>query len=198
MMARRVSIRGVRNMRDLGGLPTVNGETTRAGLIFRSARPSNAEEEDIEHLTARLGIRTIVDLRGKRNEVADIRVIYPVVTDTSSNAAGDASTKSGAAADAADGEGTAGGEDGLGLKTIPIKFMSKDVRNGMVVRLGWLRISAMLAGFGSAKMLSFIKSWMPSVLKQFVGRIKGYVQFYTLRHTLCKGELMCLAGDQKA
>lgn len=59
---------GCRNVRDVGGLPTVDGRETRAGVLIRS--------ESLQYLTAdgietvrRSGVRRILDLRGD-DEVA--------------------------------------------------------------------------------------------------------------------------------
>lgn len=59
---RFVPLEGAFNFRDLGGLPTVDGATTRAGLMFRSDALHHLLPSDVEHLTE-LGMRTIIDLR---------------------------------------------------------------------------------------------------------------------------------------
>lgn len=53
---------GARNVRDLGGLPTTDGKTTRFGTMFRADGLSRLSEADLARLAA-LGVRTIVDLR---------------------------------------------------------------------------------------------------------------------------------------
>lgn len=53
---------GARNVRDLGGLPTVSGATTRYGVIIRADGLSRLSDADIARIAA-LGVRTIVDLR---------------------------------------------------------------------------------------------------------------------------------------
>lgn len=53
---------GVQNFRDVGGLPTADGGTIRAGRILRSAHLGEATEADVAML-AGLGLRTIVDFR---------------------------------------------------------------------------------------------------------------------------------------
>jgi hypothetical protein len=60
--ARFVALRGAYNFRDLGGLPTVDGRVTRAGVMFRSDALHHLEADDIEQLVL-LGITTIIDLR---------------------------------------------------------------------------------------------------------------------------------------
>ena len=59
---RFVPLEGAFNFRDLGGLPTVDGATTRAGLMFRSDALHHLLPADVDHLTE-LGMRTIIDLR---------------------------------------------------------------------------------------------------------------------------------------
>jgi protein tyrosine/serine phosphatase len=56
-------ISGLVNFRDLGGHPTRDG-VTRSGRIFRSDSLAHAAPEDVEHLVAERGVRTVVDLRG--------------------------------------------------------------------------------------------------------------------------------------
>jgi protein-tyrosine phosphatase len=58
-----VPLQGGSNFRDLGGHRTADGRTVRRGTIFRSAHLGGLTGEDRRAL-ARLGVRTIVDLRG--------------------------------------------------------------------------------------------------------------------------------------
>ena len=53
---------GVRNFRDVGGLPTVDGRRVRYGVLFRSGHLAHATEEDADFL-ASLGLHTIFDFR---------------------------------------------------------------------------------------------------------------------------------------
>lgn len=53
---------GARNVRDLGGLPTAHGTTTRYGVVFRADGLSRLSDADLARLRA-LRVRTIVDLR---------------------------------------------------------------------------------------------------------------------------------------
>ncbi|MBK6660207.1 MAG: tyrosine-protein phosphatase [Proteobacteria bacterium] len=53
---------GARNVRDLGGLPTVHGTNTRHGVIIRADGLSRLTDDDLARLAA-LRLRTIVDLR---------------------------------------------------------------------------------------------------------------------------------------
>ncbi|MEU9123308.1 tyrosine-protein phosphatase [Streptomyces sp. NPDC048506] len=65
----------VRNFRDVGGLPTVDGRRVREGRLFRSGHLAHATEEDAAFL-ARLGLHTIFDFRN----AADIKLEGPDVT----------------------------------------------------------------------------------------------------------------------
>jgi protein-tyrosine phosphatase len=62
---RWVRLDGTTNMRDLGGLPTVDGRRVRAGRLFRTDDPHLSTDDDAAVLAA-LGIRTVIDLRTRR------------------------------------------------------------------------------------------------------------------------------------
>jgi protein-tyrosine phosphatase len=64
-----VPLEGGSNFRDLGGYRTAEGHLVRRGAVFRSAHLGNLTDEDRGAL-GRLGVRTIVDLRGV-NEAAE-------------------------------------------------------------------------------------------------------------------------------
>ncbi|GAA4813079.1 tyrosine-protein phosphatase [Streptomyces ziwulingensis] len=66
---------GVRNFRDVGGLPTADGRRVRFGVLFRSGHLAHATAEDAAFL-ATLGIHTIFDFRN----AADQRLEGPDVT----------------------------------------------------------------------------------------------------------------------
>ncbi|MEU7553220.1 tyrosine-protein phosphatase [Streptomyces sp. NPDC044571] len=53
---------GVRNFRDVGGLPTTDGRRIKPGRLFRSGHLAHATEKDTEFL-ASLGLHTIFDFR---------------------------------------------------------------------------------------------------------------------------------------
>ncbi|GHH86255.1 protein-tyrosine-phosphatase [Streptomyces sulfonofaciens] len=53
---------GVRNFRDVGGLPTVDGRRVAYGRLFRSGHLAHATEDDARFL-ASLGLSTIFDFR---------------------------------------------------------------------------------------------------------------------------------------
>ncbi|MFJ8017257.1 tyrosine-protein phosphatase [Streptomyces sp. NPDC096339] len=53
---------GVRNFRDVGGLPTSDGRRVRTGRLFRSGHLAHATETDTEFLGS-LGLHTVFDFR---------------------------------------------------------------------------------------------------------------------------------------
>ncbi|MEJ8661204.1 tyrosine-protein phosphatase [Streptomyces sp. MS1.AVA.4] len=65
---------GVRNFRDVGGLPTVDGHRTRYGRLFRSGHLAHATGSDAAFLGS-LGLHTIFDFRN----AADHRLEGPDV-----------------------------------------------------------------------------------------------------------------------
>jgi protein tyrosine/serine phosphatase len=65
---RSLSLEGADNVRDLGGLPTVDGRRTRRGRLFRGELIPALVEADVEILVAKVGLRSVVDLR-TRGEV---------------------------------------------------------------------------------------------------------------------------------
>ncbi|MEU5632986.1 tyrosine-protein phosphatase [Streptomyces rishiriensis] len=58
---------GVRNFRDVGGLPTVDGRRVRAGVLFRSGHLAHATDEDAAFLSG-LGLHTIFDFRNAADQ----------------------------------------------------------------------------------------------------------------------------------
>lgn len=58
---------GVRNFRDVGGLPTVDGRRVRQGVLYRSGHLAHATEEDAAFL-ASLGLHTIFDFRNAADQ----------------------------------------------------------------------------------------------------------------------------------
>lgn len=65
---------GVRNFRDVGGLPTGDGRRVRKGMLFRSGHLAHATEEDVAFLSS-LGLHTIFDFRNS----ADVALEGPDV-----------------------------------------------------------------------------------------------------------------------
>ncbi|MGW4087901.1 tyrosine-protein phosphatase [Streptomyces sp. NPDC004822] len=58
---------GVRNFRDVGGLPTVDGRRVRHGVLFRSGHLAHATAEDAAFLDS-LGLHTIFDFRNAADQ----------------------------------------------------------------------------------------------------------------------------------
>ncbi|MFG2309446.1 tyrosine-protein phosphatase [Streptomyces sp. NPDC048566] len=58
---------GVRNFRDVGGLPTTDGRRVRPGRLFRSGHLAHATEQDTAFL-ATLGLHTIFDFRNAADQ----------------------------------------------------------------------------------------------------------------------------------
>jgi hypothetical protein len=58
-----VELEGGANARDVGGLPTTDGRSTRAGALIRSANLQHLTEADLARLVTELGVRCVVDLR---------------------------------------------------------------------------------------------------------------------------------------
>lgn len=61
---------GVRNFRDVGGLPTLDGRRVRPGVLFRSGHLAHATDEDAAFLTG-LGLHTIFDFRNAADQKLD-------------------------------------------------------------------------------------------------------------------------------
>ena len=57
-----LELEGTVNTRDVGGLPTVDGRTTRTGVLLRSDNLQDLTDADVARLLE-LGLRTVVDLR---------------------------------------------------------------------------------------------------------------------------------------
>lgn len=58
-----VELEGVRNARQLGGLPAADGRTVREDRLIRSASLADATETDIETLTNAYALAAVIDLR---------------------------------------------------------------------------------------------------------------------------------------
>ncbi|MEU3409020.1 tyrosine-protein phosphatase [Streptomyces sp. NPDC006670] len=61
---------GVRNFRDVGGLPTTDGRRVRPGRLFRSGHLAHATETDAEFL-ASLGLHTVFDFRNAADRAVE-------------------------------------------------------------------------------------------------------------------------------
>lgn len=100
------------NFRDIGGLPTRDGRTVRAGLVYRSDALDGLDADDLAHL-ARLSPRVCCDLRSDKERLqrphrwpsggeprvlnlavaTDIRVLMPeLVSELRNNATADGAT----------------------------------------------------------------------------------------------------------
>ncbi|QHC32371.1 MULTISPECIES: tyrosine-protein phosphatase [unclassified Streptomyces] len=58
---------GVRNFRDVGGLPTVDGRRLRQGVLFRSGHLAHATAQDAVFLSS-LGLHTVFDFRNAADQ----------------------------------------------------------------------------------------------------------------------------------
>jgi protein tyrosine/serine phosphatase len=67
-----IALEGACNVRDLGGLPTVDGHTTKAGVLIRSDNLQDLDPADVEALVE-AGVGTILDLRTS----AELELIGP-------------------------------------------------------------------------------------------------------------------------
>src|SRR5215203_3095265 len=60
---RWIELDGLVNMRDVGGLPTVDGGRTASGRLIRSDNLQDLSDADVQHLVDELGVTDVVDLR---------------------------------------------------------------------------------------------------------------------------------------
>ena len=58
-----IDLEGAVNVRDVGGLPTVDGRTTRPGVLLRADNLQDLTATDVALLRERLRLQTVVDLR---------------------------------------------------------------------------------------------------------------------------------------
>jgi protein-tyrosine phosphatase len=63
---RWLTLEGLDNIRDVGGLPLRDGGTTRTGVLLRSASLRYCTPSDITHLVDEFGLRLVLDLRTQR------------------------------------------------------------------------------------------------------------------------------------
>ena len=70
MRSRTVST--IPNMRTFGGIPCHGGNVMRDGVVYRSASPANATNEDIDVLCNSLNLRSVIDLRAQKEGEKDI------------------------------------------------------------------------------------------------------------------------------
>jgi protein-tyrosine phosphatase len=62
-MSRWIELDGAVNVRDVGGLATADGGTTRTGLLLRSDNLQELTPGDVRRLVSDLGVRNVIDLR---------------------------------------------------------------------------------------------------------------------------------------
>ncbi len=58
-----LDLQGAVNVRDVGGLPTVDGRTTRPRVLVRADNLQDLTDSDVARLLDEVGVRTVVDLR---------------------------------------------------------------------------------------------------------------------------------------
>jgi protein tyrosine/serine phosphatase len=58
-----IDLDGAVNVRDVGGLPTVDGRVTRSGVLLRADNLQDLTEADVRRLVDDLHVRTVLDLR---------------------------------------------------------------------------------------------------------------------------------------
>ncbi|MBB5630308.1 tyrosine-protein phosphatase [Sphaerisporangium krabiense] len=68
-VTRWIALDGAVNVRDLGGLPTMDGRTTRFGRVLRSDNLQDLTDADVRRLVGEIKLRDVIDLRSN-NEVA--------------------------------------------------------------------------------------------------------------------------------
>ena len=61
--SRWISLSGAVNVRDLGGLPTTDGRSTRFGRVLRSDNLQGLTDEDVSLLAGEIGVGHVIDLR---------------------------------------------------------------------------------------------------------------------------------------
>ncbi|GAA1275331.1 hypothetical protein GCM10009677_30960 [Sphaerisporangium rubeum] len=62
-LTRWIELDGAVNVRDLGGLPTEDGGTTRFGRVLRGDNLQDLSASDVERLLSRFKLRDVIDLR---------------------------------------------------------------------------------------------------------------------------------------
>ena len=63
MTVRWIELEGAVNVRDVGGLPTVDGRTTKPGVLIRADNLQDLTGPDVRRLVGDLRLQTVVDLR---------------------------------------------------------------------------------------------------------------------------------------
>jgi protein tyrosine/serine phosphatase len=73
-----IDLDGAANARDLGGLPTEDGQQTAAGRLLRSDNLQELSPSDVSRLVREIGVTTVVDLRS----TAELTLEGPAPLDT--------------------------------------------------------------------------------------------------------------------
>lgn len=73
MSDRWIDLEGCDNVRDLGGLPTTDGRTTRPGVLLRSSTVQLLSPGATTWLTGTYGLRTVLDLRTPKEAASEGR-----------------------------------------------------------------------------------------------------------------------------
>ena len=68
-----VNVRGAANLRDVGGLPTADGQHVRPGRLLRSDSLTDLDGPDVSALVDDIGVRLVIDLRAEREAERDGR-----------------------------------------------------------------------------------------------------------------------------
>ncbi len=72
-MERWFNLSGCDNVRDLGGLPTLDGAATRHGVFLRADSVQTLTDADVILLRETFGLRTIIDLRAREEAAREGR-----------------------------------------------------------------------------------------------------------------------------
>ncbi len=64
-MTRWIELDGAVNVRDMGGIPTADGGTTRTGALLRADNLQDLTAADIDLLVSEIGVRHVIDLRSE-------------------------------------------------------------------------------------------------------------------------------------
>lgn len=62
----KIQLEGMKNTRDLGGIKTAGGRKIKSGKLIKSGMLYSATKEDLEKLTKECDVKTIIDLRTKK------------------------------------------------------------------------------------------------------------------------------------
>ena len=63
MKIKRIELQKLKNTREFGGYPTVDGRSVKHNMLIRSGQLSKATDNDIKILTEKYNLKTVIDLR---------------------------------------------------------------------------------------------------------------------------------------